>query len=84
MIAAKCTRPCLELVVRGLGTSPVQGPEDLTLKKPDTQWCGLVTTKRSFSPSKFSGLTATLCEMERFRTSEVVSGQNIGTSVWCH
>jgi len=64
--------------------SLVQGPEDLTLKKPDTQWCGLVTTKRSFSPSKCSGSTAMQCEMESFRTSEVVSGQNIGTSVWCH
>ena len=50
MIAAKCTRPCLELVVCGLGTSLVQGPEDLTLKKPDTQWYGLVTKNEALVP----------------------------------
>ena len=58
-------------------------------KKPDTPWCGLETTKRSFSPSKCSGSTAASGEMESFRTSEVVSGKNIGTSLtetrsrWC-
>ena len=50
-------------------------------KKLDTPWCGLVTTKRSFSPSECIGSTAAPGEMESFKTSKVDSGQNIGTLV---
>ena len=43
-------------------------------KKLDTPWCGWVTTKRSFSPSKCYGLTVVPGEMESFRTSGAGNG----------